>query len=252
MITWETIERRISCRAYADALLPRELAEELAAFVEELNRQSGLHFQFFASTQSGAPAIRMSPAMFSGTVYAFAALVGGDDPLSAEKVGYYGHQLVLRATELGLGTCWVASTYDSHSIQVDIAPGERLWDVIPMGFAMEKTPLKQRMIRSAIRRNSRAMEEFVRSGTPFSSLPDWFRRAIQAVSLAPSAINGQPIDFSWADGEVRAHIRKDNHGLQYNDLGIAKLQFLCGAQTCGVSGTWEWGDGGLFTPAPGV
>lgn len=29
-----------------------------------------------------------------------------------EKVGYYGEQLILKVTELGLGSCWVGGTFD--------------------------------------------------------------------------------------------------------------------------------------------
>jgi len=38
-----------------------------------------------------------------------------DDPNSQEKLGYYGELIVLQATEMRLGTCWVGGTFDRES-----------------------------------------------------------------------------------------------------------------------------------------
>ena len=62
---------------------------------------------------------------------------------------------------------------------------------------------------------------------------------------APSAMNRQPIVFSYnPDDDTAAAMIDPNveSGQALNDLGIAKLHFKIGAG----SGTWAWGDGGLF------
>ena len=140
----------------------------------------------------------------------------------------------------------MAGTYDRKSVDVTLAPGEKLWDVIPIGWPVEKTPKKQILIRAAIRRKSRKPEEFVESGTPFGDLPLWIQKGAEAISLGPSAVNQQPVNVLWRDGCARAKLCKRGHGLEYNDLGIAKKQFEVGAASCGVRGTWEFGDGGRF------
>ena len=108
------------------------------------------------------------------------------------------------------------------------------------------------MIRSAIRRRSRDLEDFVEAGQPFAELPAWVRKGAEAIRLGPSAVNQQPVNILWQDGIARAKLRKHGHGLEYNDLGIAKKQFEVGAATCGVIGTWEFGDGGRFIVGDGV
>ena len=247
MTEWEAVEQRISCRAYQETLLPGAVIRRLEERIEALNAASGLRFCLCRSEDPEKPAVKLAGAMFSGRVCVAAALFGGEDALSAEKVGYYGQDLVLFATRLGLGTCWVAGTYDAKSLSVASGPGEKLWDVIPMGYAPEKMPRKQVMLRAAIRRRSRKLESFVRSEVPFEALPDWVRRGAVAVSLGPSAVNQQPVDLLWQEGRVSAVLRKRGHGLEYNDLGIAKRQFETGAAACGVRGTWQFGDGGEFT-----
>ena len=250
MTQWEAIETRVSCRAYQEKFLPEEILARLAEKLAALNAASGLRFCLCTSDDPDKPAVKLAGAMFSGRVYCCAALIGGADALSAEKVGYYGQELVLFATRLGLGTCWVAGTYDPKSLSVAPAEGEKLWDVIPMGYAPEKTPRKQAMIRAAIRRRSRQPESFVESGTPFDALPDWVRQGALAVSLGPSAVNRQPVNILWRDGVASARLWKRSGGLEYNDLGIAKKQFEAGAAERGVRGTWQFGDGGEFIPAP--
>lgn len=244
---WEAIERRVSCRAYQDRRLDEGTLEKLSAYVEELDRASGLHIQLITAEEPGTQAVKLASMMFSGPVYTCAVLPGGDDPLSAEKVGYYGHSLVLYATRLGLGTCWVAGTYDKKSVRAELAPDEKLWDVIPIGYAAEKTPARQRMIRASIRKQDRPLEQFVESELPFDQLPLWLRKAVEAVRMDPSAVNQQPVNIVYRESRVFARLWKSGHGLEYNDLGIAKRQFEAGAAAFGVHGHWDFGDNAEFS-----
>ena len=245
MTEWEAVEKRISCRAYAAQPLDEATLQKLCSYVEELRQASGMPFQL-CTAPAGKAAVKLSGTMFSGTVSVCAALVGGDDPLSAEKVGYYGQDLVLYATRLGLGTCWVAGTFDRASVAVTIGDGEKLWDVIPIGYAAQKIPAKQKLIRASIRARDRALEAFVESDVPFSSLPEWVQRGVTAVRLGPSAVNQQPVNIVYQGGQVSARLWKKANDLVYNDLGIAKRQFEAGAVACGMNGQWDWGDGGEF------
>ena len=247
MITeWEAVQKRISCRSYEDRLIDPDILQKLMEFNDQLNEESGLHFQLFSLDKQGSPAVKLAAAMFSGPVYTFAALVGGEDKLSAEKVGYYGQRLVLYATQLGLGTCWVAGTYDKKSITVDVMEGEKLWDVIPMGYATERIPFKQKMIRKTIRRSDRKPEQFLESDITYEEAPEWIKKGIEAVFLGPSAVNQQPVNIVYKDGKVSARIWKKGNGLEHNDLGIAKKQFEAGAAYAGVNGHFLPGDGAEF------
>ena len=246
MTEWEASEKRISCRAYQDRRVEASTLQQLRIYIDQLNTQSGLRFRLYTSEEPGKPAIKLAASMFSGPVYAFAALAAGEDPLSSEKLGYYGQQLILYATSLGLGTCWVASTYDKDSINVELRAGEKLWDVIPIGYTPEKMPARQKMIRAVIRKSDRKPEQFLESEIEYRDLPEWVRAGIDAVLKGPSAANKQPVNIRYHDGKVYARIWKETHGLQYNDLGIAKKQFEIGAAHAGMPGHFTWGDGGEY------
>ena len=63
-----------------------------------------------------------------------------------------------------------------------------------------------------------------------------------AVQRAPSAMNKQPVMFSYEDGRVRASVSDTTKYLVGFDLGIAKLHFELGSG----GGAWEWGSGAEF------
>lgn len=244
MASFEAIKQRVSCRAYADKPVEVEKIRELKQLVDEMNQESGLNMQFYGDNEKTE--LKLNGAMFTGPVYWYAVLAGGDDPESAEKIGYYGEKLVMRATELGLGTCWVGGTYDKDSIRVQLLSDQKVWDVIPIGYALDKVPFKQRMIRSRIRAKNIPLRDFFESNVPFERIPEWVCLCGQAVLDGPSAVNGQPIRCTYQaeqsqDNEsgqpapkIELRICKENHGFEYNDLGIAKYQFEYAAKAQGI------------------
>lgn len=246
---FEALEKRVSVRAFEKRPVEGAVLEELGALIGEINASSGLRFQLVDTGASGKPAVRLSPGMFSGEVYACALLVGPEGELGGELTGYFGQRLMLRAVALGLGTCWVGGTFDRRSVSPAVGEGEKLWDVMPLGYAAPKTPLIQRTIRSRLRAKDRPVESFVESDHPFASLPSWIRAGAEAVRRGPSAVNRQPVDLVYKDGLVTMRLRSDKPDeLSYNDLGIAKYQFQVGAEAAGVRGFWNFGAAGEFIP----
>ena len=243
----EAIETRFSCRAFEPRLVEDGKVAALEGEVARINEESGLHFQLYGPREDGT-AIDMSDKMFAGNPPLYAAFVAQDNPIDKERLGYYGEQFVLLATQLGLGTCWVASTYNQKTTRVDLAEGEKLHDVIPIGYAPEKIPLKQRTIRKTIRSRSKKQESLWEGPMPLDEAPGWIRACIDAVWKGPSAINGQPVVFKQKaeDAPITAGIITTRTTQEHTDLGIAKLHFEIAARACGIEGSWEWGDGGAF------
>lgn len=246
MTELQAIEKRISCRAYRDEKIAQDILAALEAKINEINQTGNMHFILVNSDGDKTPYLQLASAMFAGKVHSYIILCGAEDPITAEKVGYFGEQIVLYATQLGLGTCWVGGTYDRASVTALIPEGGKIWDVIPLGYAAEKMPLKQKMIRTAIRAKDRKIEQFVESATSFMNLPEWFRKAIEAVRMGPSAVNQQPVHFTYDGGNITACLHKHLHGMEYNDMGIAKYHFEVAARANSINGTWEFGDGGRF------
>lgn len=166
--------------------------------------------------------------MFSG-VSAYFALVGNTaDKHLLEKTGYYGEILVLEATSMGLGTCWIGGSYDKESCekQINIGADEKLISVISVGYAKENKTVKEKIISGIMHRKTKTIEQMYTDEG--ERVPDNFINGMRAVQKAPSGVNRQPVKFHYRDGIVKANIE----GKVLNekiDLGIAMLHFELGA-----------------------
>jgi hypothetical protein len=73
--------------------------------------------------------------------------------------------------------------------------------------------------------------------------PEWARRALPAVQIAPSAMNRQPWRFALdGDGSTLDLSYEGDVGIRVTkrlDCGIAMLHAELGAATHGAPGTWE-------------
>ena len=232
------IELRKSRRHYTSEPISEEITESLQALVKEINRETGLHLQMVFNHGEAFSGLRRSYGLFSG-VQNYLVLAGDTTlPDTYEKLGYYGEKWVLHATIHGLGTCWVAGTYDKKSVHCHLESNEEIAAVIPFGNYLEKEPIVARMLRKQIHRNTKGIDELLNVA---DQPPNWVIKAMKYVVKAPSAANRQPVRFTYSDDLVMASVPGDSN-MQLLDLGIAKLHFEIGAG----GGIWRWGNSRLF------
>jgi nitroreductase len=249
----DAIAIRTAVRRYDPDPIDDDTARRLDMALDAANTLSGLHLQLIRNERQ-AFATAMSSGRFAN-VTTYLALVGprGDNE-SKEQAGFYAERVVLTATQQGMGTCWVAGSIDREQVErhCSIERGEELYVVIAIGLPEQHEDYARRSYeefteRQRTHRSSKSFEEFTpgMSDETRAAAPAWFAAGVEAARKAPSARNLQPVRFSYRaeDDTAAAYIdagAQDNHA--YNDLGIAKLHFQIGAG----SGTWAWGDGGLF------
>ncbi|MBQ3338591.1 MAG: nitroreductase family protein [Atopobiaceae bacterium] len=239
----QAIDTRISCRAYDGREVEAEKLDQLEACIAECNAAANVRMALMRPADGGAD-LRLAKAMFAGQPSTYIAYVSATDEESRDRLGYYGEKVILLATQLGLGTCWVAGTYDRASAHVSLEPGEELYAVVPVGYPAPKTPLKQRTVRAALRKRDKKPTDIYAGYNDASAA---VRAAIDAVIKGPSAVNGQPWVFIDTPGGIAATLPSVKSGIELLDLGIAKLHFELGAASAGVGGSWSWGIGGTFT-----
>ena len=239
----QAIAERISVRAYADRTVEAEKLDQLEACISEANAEGGLGM-VLVRPEAGGGQLQLAKSMFAGRPSSYVALFAPEDEESRDRLGFYGEKVVLLAKQLGLGTCWVFGTYDTASVVVKPADGMVLYGVIPVGYAADKMPLKQRTVRAALRKRDKKPAS-VYAG--YATAPDWVRAGIDAVIAGPSAVNGQPWVFVDTPEGIAATLPVVKSGVELADLGIAKLHFLLGAKSAGTTGTWSWGKGGVFS-----
>ncbi|MCL2510004.1 MAG: nitroreductase family protein [Methanomassiliicoccaceae archaeon] len=209
--------KRRAVRKYLVKNIEQDKIEALRSSISALNKESGLTMEFIEKTDAFDS---FKAFMFKNVRSVIAVKGKTNDPNLQEKCGYFGEQIVLEATALGLGTCWVISfTFKSKSESLNVKSDETIVCGIPIGYGEEAMSTSTE-IPDAPHRKTKSISEFLNGKT---DVPEWVTSAVKAVQFAPTARNSQKTRFNYADGKVSAEIPVSDMNLI--DLGITKFHF---------------------------
>jgi hypothetical protein len=246
------IPRRRSRRQYLSRPVAPDLLLQLKVLCDE--------FRPFRSARA-AFVDRPPDEVFRGIVghygkikgaQAFVAFVGDmNDPCVQEQVGYTGEGIILEATSLGLGTCWVGGFFRPEVAASYVRPAERerVIAVTPIGYTGEEWSFEERAMAGFGKSHRRKDLAELTTGMNRGHQPQWVEEALNAARLAPSAVNRQPWRFRVEAGAVTVSVDnlKDSYHISKRlDCGIAMLHIEISAMKGGIRGTWE------FLKAPDV
>lgn len=204
---------------------------------------------------------RMGADIFRGLAGSFGKVKGASVYLAflgnrevegvEEKLGYLGEGLVLEATALGLSTCWVAGLFDPWVAAREINTGanEKIFAVTPLGYGAKEYSREEKIISTLLRSRRRKDLAQISRKNRRQKWPVWALAGLEAVRLAPSALNRQPWLFSMDKRGILLSMNKPgghNHFSKRLDCGIAMLHFELAARANGVEGEWE------MLPSPDV
>jgi len=238
MTKLEAIDERKSRRLYLEKPLEESVISKLQHLIDSYNTASDLSIRFIEDGSSAFKSFKKTYGLFSG-VRSLIAMVGSkNDPDLKEKIGYFGEMLVLDATMLGLGSCWVGGTFEIKSSIFQLSDAESLICVIPVGY-VENLSFKEKMIHQMVAGKSKSIEQLLNSD---SKLPENLLEGMKAAQKAPSAANRQPIRFQYNGGLLRV-FTEDDAKFNLVDLGIVKAHF-----EIATGGRFERGNPANFVP----
>lgn len=237
MTLQEAIEIRRSRRHYLAAPIDPAAVAKLRDLIAEYNQKAKLRLELVTGDGKAFNGFFKSYGMFSGVENYIGLIADSTDGTCEERLGYYGELLALHGTTMGLGSCFVGGSFKRSACPFVLAEHETIPCVIAIGKVEEPDSAKEKFIRNMTHRKIKSVEEMFVTDGP---VPDWFMSGMKAVQKAPSAVNRQPVVFSFKDGMVTAGVSDITKPGIAIDLGIAKLHFELGAG----DGTWEWGNGG--------
>lgn len=239
MTELEAVFARHSRRAYIGPP-NRAQIDEFHDIIEDIESVSGLTIRLFENSGDLFGGFTKHYGMFSG-VSSFFLLAGQSSDVDLkEKCGYYGQKIVLKATEMGLGTCWVGGTFNRETLKRTLHEDQQLVALITVGKTENKPSFKERLIYTLAKHRNKPLDEMYSSD---STPPSWFMEGVRSAALAPSALNRKPAKFVWKDKTASAFV-PDVSGYQGIDLGIAKLHFEVAAK-----GSFALGNNAEFTKA---
>jgi len=179
---------------------------------------------------------------------AFIAFIGNmEDPNVHEKLGYTGEGIVLEATALNLGTCWVGVSFHAEpaSRLALIEKHEKVLALTPAGYTRERWSLEEKIMTGFGRTHKRRPVDKLVMGGKEMTRPSWVSTALEAARVAPSAVNRQPWRFSISQNSITISVDslKDTLNISKRlDCGIAMLHIELASFHCGVKGRWEFLD----------
>lgn len=200
----ELMKERHSVRQYKNQTIELAKREAINALINDVNVKSKLSIQAFYDEPKCFNSFMAHYGKFEN-VENYIAIVGNKN--EQEKEGYYGEKIVLKCQELGLNTCWVGMTHGKS--KAEIKRGQKLLVIISLGYGETQ----------GVPHKSKSIAELGKA----DQSTEWFGRGMEAVSLAPTAVNQQKFLFELKNGNVTA---KNLGGFYSNmDLGIAKYHF---------------------------
>lgn len=204
----EIMRQRHSVRQYTAQPIEPDKRSVLDSLVQEINQKTGLHIQMIYDDPKCFDSFMAHYGKFTG-VRNYIALVGKKSADLEEMLGYYGEELVLKAQELGLNTCWVALTHGKS--KAVIGKGEKMVCLISVGYGVSQ----------GVEHKNKPLETLCNCS---GQMPDWFLEGMTVALLAPTAMNQQKFLFELqADGTVKASC--GSGFCTKLDLGIVKYHF---------------------------
>lgn len=214
MTLMEAISARHSVRRYKNIPLDSQTIDALQKEIDLCNREGDLNIQLITDEEKAFGGIMARYGKFSG-VQNYIVLIGKKSDSLYERVGYYGERIVLFAQTLGLNTCWVGMSFRKGVAKstCKLEKGETIVCVLSLGYGETQ----------GVAHSSKPMEQLYRAEEP---VPAWFRSGMEAVLLAPTAVNQQKFLFTLTNDTVTV---KTSGFYSKVDLGIVKYHFELGA-----------------------
>ena len=169
-----------------------------------------------------------------------------------EHFGYLMEYIILGATDMGLGTCWLGGTFNKSlfSFKINLNPDEILPAITPIGSFLEKRRMREIAIRKAIKADKRRPWKKLFFEGDFSKPLSQenakkYETPLEMVRLGPSAGNKQPWRIIKETDKNIFHFYVVKAKGMYKpfpplDLGIASCHWDLSVEELGIKGKWQF------------
>jgi hypothetical protein len=257
----ELIKARFSCRRYREEPVSEGERRQLVEFIAANSTGpfgSPTRFELITATEADRRALRgLGTYGFIRNPTGFIIGAMEEAEHNLEDFGYAMERIILFATDIGLGTCWLGGTFTKSRFakKIGLKSGESVPAVTSTGYIAGK-PRDDLIHQWGGGARRYAWDTFFfdrRFGTPLSrEAAGRYAVPLEMVRLGPSASNKHP----WRivrDGNVHHFYAQRTPGyresiafkllriadMQRLDMGIAMCHFELTAKELGLEGRWE-------------
>jgi nitroreductase len=258
----EIIQQRFSCRSYLEKPIEASKRHKLQDFLASLQvgpLGTPLRFHLIAATEQDRDSLK-DLGTYGFIKGASGFIVGAVKPAEKdlEDYGYLMEYIILIATDLDLGTCWLGGSFTRSSFtqKISATDEEQVPAVTSIGYIDNPEEARNGLIRRQVGANNRLLWEELffhqEFGLPLARQEAGvYATPLEMVRLGPSASNKQP----WRivkDGNLwHFYLQRTKSyppsfaskllkiaDLQRVDMGIAMCHFELTAKELGLIGKW--------------
>jgi nitroreductase len=264
----DAINRRVSVRAYSDQIIEKDKEQKILDLLNSENKGpfgNEVRFAMIDLTEAERNETKSlgTYGFISGAKRYVVGAVKGS-PGAMEDLGYCFEKVILAATGLGLGTCWLGGTFNRANFarRINVSDDEVVPAISPIGYARDKRTVRERLLRRLAKSDQRKLwEELFFDGSMNTPLARGsvgkYAAVLDCVRFGPSASNNQPwrivrqssqsafhlyLKRTWGYDKFNARI-----DLQRVDIGIAMCHFELAVRDIGLTGRWAGANPGLET-----
>lgn len=252
------IRKRTSCRTYADTIPDKEILDQLDNRVRAEHRGpfgNKPEFQLIGLDMSSPEKWKNigTYGVIKNARFFLAGKVKNSDKAVVDY-GYCMENLILQATRMQLGTCWLGGTFRASGFakMMNLREDELLPAVSPVGYPARQKSLTEKLFRFSAGSDHRKpwaeiffAGDFTKPLTP--ALAGKYAEALENVRLGPSASNRQPwrILLNTATNAYHFYLSRTfgyklrEIEIQDLDMGIAMNHFESTLRELNISGDWR-------------
>lgn len=249
----ETIQKRHSVRTYDNKPLLLQDRDALLEYMKQLDNPFNVPVHtYIIDKQLGANGEKLGTYGVIKGASTFLGVSIPDMDQAPLAAGYEFENLILLATHMGLGTVWLAATFNRNSFAsaMEIPKDELFLAISPVGYSAAKRSLTETLMRSTMKSSSRKewKELFYQADfcTPLTKdMAGAYAQPLEMVRLAPSATNAQPWRVRQTENAYHFYanyqpgLSKGEETIKQVDLGIALSHFHQTALELGLTGRFE-------------
>ncbi|GAA6336960.1 nitroreductase family protein [Bacteroides stercoris] len=249
----ETIKKRCSVRTYQDKELEPDVREMLQSYMDNLENPFGMQVKkYIIDKKLASEGEKLGTYGVIKGASTFMGISVPDKDLAHVAAGYEFENLILEATALGLGTVWLAATFNREGFASAMGvPKNELFPAIsPVGYPAAKRSLTESLMRTAMRSSSRKewntlfyLDNFQ---TPLHKDESGdYAEPLEMFRLAPSDKNTQPWRVLKASNSYhffvtyKSGISRGEEIIKRVDAGIALSHFHQTVLELGLKGCFK-------------
>ncbi len=252
----QLIPSRISCRTYEPSPISVEIVEKLQLFIDQQNACVKSKMRFVLTSMvdhQKKDQIKFGSYGAISGARDFIVSIFDDKEGDSRELGYVFESIILKATDLGLGTCWLGGTFNRKDFEKKFALSatESIPIVSPVGLSKDHRSLIDSAMRftGGLDHRKAWQELFFEADEqhPLSKAQaGQYAEALEMVRIGPSASNKQPWRIIKVNQVFHFFLSRNvgyasmmKYDLQMNDIGIAQCHFEYSALSTGCQGEWK-------------